>query len=54
MFDKETYYCRATVHSALCMSTQNHLADIFTDFREDKEASGRGREDEDEKENFYD
>merc|ERR1719305_2027056 len=33
---------------------KNHLADIFTDFREDKESSGRGREDEEEKENFFD
>merc|ERR1711934_733306 len=33
---------------------KNHLVDIFTDFREEKEASGRGREDEEEKENFFD
>ena len=33
---------------------QNHLVDIFTDFREDKDSSGRGREDEEEKENFFD
>jgi len=33
---------------------KNHLVDIFTDFREEKEVSGRGREDEEEKENFFD
>jgi len=33
---------------------KNHLVDIFTDFREDKDSSGRGREDEEEKENFFD
>jgi len=31
---------------------KNHLVDIFTDFREDKEASGRGREEDEE--SFYD
>ena len=33
---------------------QNHLVDIFTDFREEKEVSGRGREEDEEKESFYD
>ena len=51
------------VQSCLLFSTQlntnylhyqNHLVDIFTDFREDKEASGRGREEDEEKENFFD
>ena len=36
------------------LHSQNHLVDIFTDFREDKEASGRGREEDEEKENFFD
>jgi len=33
---------------------KNHLVDIFTDFREEKEVSGRGREEDEEKESFYD
>ena len=36
----------------LWLFVQNHLVDIFTDFREDKEASGRGREEDEE--SFYD
>ena len=43
-----------TYFSKLWPLFQNHLVDIFTDFREDKEASGRGREEDEEKESFYD